>query len=379
MNKTDSYRILALLFVTVFWSRAGAQTAGPNSAGTITATACMFTGSGANYTPAANAATSNNMYATVLHCGCCDQHTNCLRFTNFGFSIPATSVITGITVEVEKKADFGSYVEDNGMALLKGGVEVGNNYSMYGVAWPYTDTYVSYGGCTDLWGETWTPADINAANFGFEMTSIDYSCAGDVISYVDHVRITICYNSTLPVELSRFDAKKENNGVKLEWEVFAENNCQAFTIEHSVDGVNYNLFATVPAKGIMGQTTSYSLLDQSPFPGVNYYRLWLLDHDGNLRGIEPVVVNFDGISVFDFKPFWDDNTLVLWSACEGNYPVQVTVYNLAGEQVFTAESAVCSGTHALRFTVPEIPRGIYGLSVSAAGKTTHRAKIFKAN
>ncbi len=50
--------------------------------------------------------------------------------------------------------------------IVKNGVITGENKST-GASLPASDTYVSYGNSTDLWGETWTAEDINNGNFGF--------------------------------------------------------------------------------------------------------------------------------------------------------------------------------------------------------------------
>ena len=65
--------------------------------------------------------------------------------------------------------------------------------------WNISEDYVTYGGSTDLWGTTWTPADINnQAGFGFETSA---SCSGAVESktcygYINHIRATVYYNYT---------------------------------------------------------------------------------------------------------------------------------------------------------------------------------------
>lgn len=51
---------------------------------------------------------------------------------------------------------------DYDVRLIKNGVPVGNNKSTL-AAWGST---VNYGGANDLWGITWTPAEINTSNFG---------------------------------------------------------------------------------------------------------------------------------------------------------------------------------------------------------------------
>lgn len=172
--------------------------AGPLSPSASSNGNCSFAyGSSLNLAPGANVYASDNQYATASHCACCDANTSCLQVSGFGFSIPLTATITGITVEIEKRGSPGSNIQDNGLRLLKGGVQVGSNLANFGSPWPTTDTYTSYGGCASLWGETWTPADINASDFGLTFASIDYTCGGVTTSYIDHIRITVCYDDCM--------------------------------------------------------------------------------------------------------------------------------------------------------------------------------------
>lgn len=168
---------------------------GPNSPATAVNGSCNRSyNSPMSYTPATGVLLSDNVYASATHCACCDQHTDCLIATNFGFNIPTGALITGVTVEVEKHASgVGAIFQDNEVQLLKNGVEDGLDYRTT-ASWPNTDAYVTYGGCNNLWGTTWTAAEINAANFGVAIAGIDYTCNGVITSHIDHVRISVCYS-----------------------------------------------------------------------------------------------------------------------------------------------------------------------------------------
>jgi len=88
-----------------------------------------------------------------------------LRVTGFGFNIPANSGITGINVTILKGADAALRVSDAGIRIVKNG-NITGSYLNDSSAWPVTLTYDSYGNSTNLWGLSWTPADINN-NTGF--------------------------------------------------------------------------------------------------------------------------------------------------------------------------------------------------------------------
>ena len=125
-----------------------------------------------------------------------DEIVQRLRSSNYGFTIPVGATIVGIEVQVEIHDDSGgggADVTDQEARLVKAGVPVGADKSMPG-AWPTTRTVRTYGGPSDLWGTTWTPAEINAADFGFGLRS-GTSGNGDN-SKVDYHRIIVTYSGS---------------------------------------------------------------------------------------------------------------------------------------------------------------------------------------
>lgn len=117
-----------------------------------------------------------------------------LRATNFSFSIPAGAAINGIMVEIKKKSSATDTITDSNASLVLSGTNRGSNYA--GSYWPTTLTYTSYGSSTDLWGTTWTPAQINNATFGAEISAYNNDELTARTASVDHIRITVYY--TLP-------------------------------------------------------------------------------------------------------------------------------------------------------------------------------------
>lgn len=83
---------------------------------------------------------------------------------NYAGQVPTGATIDGIETSIERSKTGGTVV-DTIVRLVKGGVVVGSNLAS-GTSWPGTDTVATYGGPTELWGETWTAADVNAGTFG---------------------------------------------------------------------------------------------------------------------------------------------------------------------------------------------------------------------
>ena len=165
---------------------------GPNSPATL-ADDTSF--GGFSWTNPGNASSSNNSYAESAVSGFpSETDTFYLKATDFGFSIPGGATIDGILVEIEKsESTAADDVIDRRVRIVKGGT-IGSTDKADATEWPTTDAYTSYGGAADLWGETWTPADINASNFG---TVIAAGCAstGPGIPLIDHIRITVTYTA----------------------------------------------------------------------------------------------------------------------------------------------------------------------------------------
>ncbi|MBX4201008.1 carboxypeptidase-like regulatory domain-containing protein [Candidatus Parcubacteria bacterium] len=141
-----------------------------------------------------NILADDSSYATAT-LGAVANTTHYLKATNFGFAIAGGSTITGIVAEW-KKVMSGvnpATVHDNAVRVVKGGV-VGSTDRSSAVDWSTTEAYTSYGGSSDLWGTTWTTADINASDFGTAISAQCSSC-GTAQASVNHVRVTVYYSS----------------------------------------------------------------------------------------------------------------------------------------------------------------------------------------
>lgn len=168
---------------------------GPNNPGTATTDSAVGTQTWYNIN---NILSSNNSRA-LSYSSIPSAVSYYAKATNFGFSIPAGATIDGIVVEIERSANNNAgsnRVVDEHVKIVKGGTIGSTNKADTATNWPTTDAYKTYGGATDLWGETWTYSDINASNFGAVIASRNYTDSGATEAYIDHIRITVYYTES---------------------------------------------------------------------------------------------------------------------------------------------------------------------------------------
>jgi hypothetical protein len=191
--KNKKFLLLMICLMITYFPQALATTAGPNNP---TAASDLGDNVGIWANPT-NVYSSNNVYATITapRRNLIDSDT--LLATGFGFSIPSGATIDGIQVDVERKfAGTGGNVNDAGDNLWTGGSVKGSASASY--SWSTTEAYVTYGGATAKWGTTWTPADINADDFGFGMqASVSAGALYSCVASVDHIRITVYYTEVV--------------------------------------------------------------------------------------------------------------------------------------------------------------------------------------
>lgn len=168
--------------------------AGPNGP-----TVASLSGLGNTWANPNNIFSQDGVYAvTTLFDGDASRNIN---GSTYGFAIPSTATITGIvlTAYVNKTGGPTTHLAIFGLQLTKAGVATGTTRGT-GTLPAGVSTY-TFGSSVDLWGTTWTPADINNAGFGFTLRAESVLNAGTV--GVDFVSIQVFY--TIPGTVSISD------------------------------------------------------------------------------------------------------------------------------------------------------------------------------
>jgi len=104
-------------------------------------------------------------------------------------------------------------------------------------------------------------------------------------------------NQSLPITLTDFTAHAKNKTVMINWQTATEINNDFFTLEHSINGEQWNIIFSCEGAGTSTNEHYYSYIDYNPSEGINYYRLKQTDIDGafTYSPIESVELNNNNV------------------------------------------------------------------------------------
>ncbi len=110
---------------------------------------------------------------------------------------------------------------------------------------------------------------------------------------VDHIRIRIFADNSLPVELLYFQGKQVDHCAELTWKTASEYNNDYFTIEKMIDG-QFSAIATINSHSSTTTQESEYVYRDCETEEFNYYRLLQTDLDGTKEFISDIIlVNMD--------------------------------------------------------------------------------------
>lgn len=181
-------------------------------------------------------------------------------------------------------------------------------------------------------------------------------------------RLLLTEGAPLTVKLNNFTALLQNKSVLFNWQTSNEKNLAGFIIQRSVDATNFTAIGFVVAKGNSNIELSYSSIDWQPIHGINYYRLKILDADGQFTYSKIVSVKIDaGMFTLKISPNPAKNILfVLVNGESGKSIFQIT--DAGGRKL---NEGIISLTNSTSFSIDinSLPKGIYNLQLFTNNKT----------
>lgn len=136
---------------------------------------------------------------------------------------------------------------------------------------------------------------------------------------IDSLKVWAHVFSTLPIELVSFTGRKvDENKVALDWATASERDNDYFTVYRSKDAQDWTAIDSVNGAGNSTSMLYYSLVDEHPMSGLNYYHLRQTDFDGAFTTSPVVALQFNDTSELVYGPngtvSWADKQTILLDA-----------------------------------------------------------------
>jgi MSHA biogenesis protein MshQ len=210
------------------------------------------------------AQSNNGSYATVSVDGTTSDYLECY---GYGFNIPTGATINGITVRIQRfssstgnggSRDAYVYLMQNGTISTAVNRALATSYDNSATA----ASTVDYGSGSDLWGTSWTVANINSGNFGVAFAATKPSAIGGAQTIsVDYIDVAVDYTpDTTPPTVTSINrvSSSPTAASSVQWTV---------TFSESVTGVsaadfflaNTGLTGTPAITSVTGSGTTYTV------------------------------------------------------------------------------------------------------------------------
>ena len=164
----------------------------------------------------------------------------------------------------------------------------------------------------------------------------------------------------------------------MKWTTFTDVNMDHYNVERSSDGVNFRQIGSLSALGAE-VNTSFSYIDITAEKGSNFYRLAMIDMEGNYTYTKVITVSMDvkgiSVSVVYPNPFAKKVQVRIYS--DKQEQVAIRVLDNAGAVVRTQQSTVYPGENNIVIqNVAELPGGVYFLEVTGDHRSM-KTKLMK--
>ena len=204
-----------------------------------------------------------------------------------------------------------------------------------------------------------------------------HSCNATIASVaIDDICLIEPVAGALPLVLTPLKTVYTDGVSHLTWATEQESNSNYFEVEHSTDGVNFTTIGKVYAAGTSSKLLNYKFDDVKATAGVNYYRLRMVDRDGQYAysNIELVNVNIKGFFVTGVYPSPFSDKVNISIASETSSPAIVRLFDITGRVIASQQATISKGVNTITLAnLNNISKGMYVVEVNFNGnKYTER-------
>lgn len=174
-------------------------------------------------------------------------------------------------------------------------------------------------------------------------------------------------NFVLPLSLIKFNGSLNQGSVALEWFTENETGSQEFVVEKSNDGNKFNDIGSVAAQ-FKSERNTYHFEDANPFSGNNYYRLRMIDKDGQFSYSPIIMINFGEFSSqLTIYPNPAKANLNLKFNLDKRETINLQITDASGRIVEKRTVSANNGITTTSINIEKLSKGIYFLEFEING------------
>lgn len=212
-----------------------------------------------------------------------------------------------------------------------------------------------------------------SSNWTIGSPVISYDSDGDGIG--DNCKLAPA--APLNIDWLAFSAElNKHNKTELIWEVANQLNADYYSIEYSQAGQKWVTIGEVIAKDGSNEALTYRFIDNQPSSGLNYYRIRLVELDGqsNYSSIQKIVVN-TGSNFVKIAPNPTASDINLFLPATQNRSLKILLFDLMGKQIYQKALPIGSSGQ-LTIDMQEWATGMYILQIDD-GKQIQIDRVIK--
>lgn len=188
--------------------------------------------------------------------------------------------------------------------------------------------------------------------------------------------------NVLPVELVNFKLNTTVEGkIIVAWQTASEINSSRFEIERASRGMDFTVMDEVQAAGSSTEQIDYSIIDEDPIDGINYYRIKAIDLDGSFEYSEIKTVSLESNSIGELQvspnPARDEISLSFELSKGDIYSLQVVGSD--GVIVYQGNVVGYEGVNEIDLNISSYIYGVYYINFFSSENTNFKGIKFVKN
>jgi hypothetical protein len=240
-----------------------------------------------------------------------------------------------------------------GAGVATGAISIGAGATLKG-------TFLSHGGACD------SGADLFLAGRQLSTGGAVGTYSGIIYNNPECI-----HSTTLPIELLSFTVEYHNQNIVFEWSTASEISNEFFTIERSINGMEWQEIYRVAGAGNSSSLLVYSTTDKHPYMGVSYYRLKQTDFDGKFKFSEIRYINIENMnSTIEIYPNpTSDKITIIGDDVELE---NIKLYNIVGQGVISHTVIMKHSKNKFIIDLTNLKSGFYYLKTKTTANRVYK-------